>query len=509
MTQKLKKSDERKQEKSTGLNLFNSYAQLPEVLFSRLSPRPVSSPTMVIFNRELAYQMGLDPEAMEGSEGVELLAGNQIPEGADPIAQAYAGHQFGHFNKLGDGRAILLGEHRTPEGKWLDVQLKGSGKTPYSRQGDGRATLGPMLREYVISEAMYGLGIPTSRSLAVVSTGERVFRERPLPGAVLSRVASSHLRVGTFQYAAAWGDEETLRRLVNYTWNRHFSHKDPGKNKAHSLLMAVIQHQASLIAKWQLTGFVHGVMNTDNMTISGETIDYGPCAFMDRYHPATVFSSIDHNGRYAYGNQPTIAGWNLARFAETLLPLIHEKEASAVEIAQQSLEEYSRLFRKDWLKGFRRKLGMIHETAEDIKLIEDLFQMMEKKKMDFTNTFRSLTIKRMAAEEKTVVTKSAVDTTTKEEEMERWIQRWNHRLEKENQSSEEIIALMKASNPAIIPRNHRVEAVLESAVQHQTIREMEKLLEVLKDPYAYTEEQENYADEPSASALPYRTYCGT
>ena len=308
--------------------------------FPSTNPTPVRSPKLIILNHQLAASLGLNAEALQSEDGVAMFAGNRIPEGASPLAQAYAGHQFGHFNMLGDGRAVLLGEQITPEGKRVDIQLKGPGRTPYSRGGDGRAALGPMLREYIISEAMHALGIPTTRSLAVVTTGEAVIREDELPGAILTRVAASHLRVGTFQYVAKWGTVEELRILADYTLKRHFPDVEADENPYLSLLQEVIKRQAELIAKWQLVGFIHGVMNTDNMAISGETIDYGPCAFMDVYDPATVFSSIDRQGRYAYGNQPSIAGWNLARFAETLLPLLDDNQEQAVELAQEQITQF-------------------------------------------------------------------------------------------------------------------------------------------------------------------------
>ncbi len=479
-----------------GWKLENSYAKLPETLYTRLNPRPVSSPQLVVLNKALAEALGINPEALESEEGIEVLAGNRIPEGAEPIAQAYAGHQFGHFTMLGDGRAVLLGEQITPEGKRMDLQLKGSGQTPYSRQGDGRAALGPMLREYIISEAMHGLGIATSRSLAVVSTGEPVLREQRLTGAILSRVASSHIRVGTFQYVAKWDTVDHLKKLADYTWDRHFSNRDPGDNRYLSLLREAVKGQAELISKWQLVGFIHGVMNTDNIAISGETIDYGPCAFMDTYHPSTVFSSIDYYGRYAYGNQPSIGGWDLSRFAETLLPLLHQEEKKAIEMAQEVLSEYTVLFRKHWLDGFRNKLGIFDEDAQDVKLVEDLLQLMEKNKMDFTNTFRALTL----GEEEELFGVP---------EFEKWHRSWQKRLESPKQSKEAIKALMRKSNPSVIPRNHRVEEALVAAVNEQDLSVMEKLLEVLRNPYAYTQEQEKFAQGPSSSSKPYQTYCGT
>jgi len=345
----------------TGWNLDNSYAGLPASFFSRLSPTPVRAPKLIILNYALATSLGLNVKSLQSNDGVAVLAGNLVPEGALPLAQAYAGHQFGGFTMLGDGRAILLGEQITPQGERFDIQLKGSGRTPYSRGGDGRAALGPMLREYIISEAMYALGIATTRSLAVVITGESVIREREQPGAILTRVAASHLRVGTFQYVSNWGTLEDLRVLADYTLKRHFPDVEADESRYLSLLQEVTKRQAVLIAKWQLVGFIHGVMNTDNMALSGETIDYGPCAFMDAYDPVTVFSSIDLQGRYAYGNQPHIAGWNLARFAETLLPLLHVDQAEAVKLANDALADFTELYHRAWLAGMRAKLGMFNE----------------------------------------------------------------------------------------------------------------------------------------------------
>jgi len=359
-----------------GWNLDNSYARLPQSFFTGLNPVPVRSPHLVMLNHPLVTSLGLNIHALQGQDGVAVLAGNRIPEGSVPLAQAYAGHQFGHFTMLGDGRALLLGEQITPQGERLDIQLKGSGRTPYSRGGDGRAALGPMLREYIISEAMHALGIPTTRSLAVVSTGESVIRETKLPGAILTRVAASHLRVGTFQYVSVWGNVEELRTLADYTLQRHFPDVDAVGNQYLYLLQEVIKRQAMLIAKWQLVGFIHGVMNTDNMALSGETIDYGPCAFMDIYDPATVFSSIDTIGRYAYGNQPNIAAWNLARFAETLLPLLHSNREQAAELANEALAAFAELYLCNWLGGMRAKLGIFNSESEDASLIVSLLGMM-------------------------------------------------------------------------------------------------------------------------------------
>ncbi len=381
----------RKEIIETGWNFDNSYVSLPQSLFTNYQPTPVRSPKLAILNDSLATSLGLNVQALQSEEGVATLAGNQVPDGAFPLAQAYAGHQFGHFTMLGDGRALLIGEHITPRGERVDIQLKGSGRTPYSRGGDGRAALGPMLREYMISEAMHALGIPTTRSLAVVTTGESVIRETALPGAILTRVAVSHIRVGTFQYASKWGTAEDLRALADYTLQRHYPDADAAENRYLSLFQEVIKRQAELIAKWQLVGFIHGVMNTDNMAISGETIDYGPCAFMDTYDPATVFSSIDAQGRYAYGNQPQIAGWNLARFAEALLPLLHDQQEEALKLAEDAILEFPKLYESNWLAGMRAKLGIFNEEEQDEALIEDLLSLMQEHHADYTNTFRALT----------------------------------------------------------------------------------------------------------------------
>ncbi|WP_419875115.1 protein adenylyltransferase SelO [Candidatus Pristimantibacillus sp. PTI5] len=487
-----------KKARTEGWNFDNSYARLPESFFTTMTPPPVSSPELVIFNEPLAASLGLDSQALQSKEGAALLAGNQIPEGALPLAQAYAGHQFGHLNRLGDGRALLLGEQITPQGERFDIQLKGSGRTPYSRGGDGRAALGPMLREYIISEAMHALGIATTRSLAVVATGESIFRETVLPGAILTRVAASHLRVGTFQYASKWGSADDLRELADYTLQRHFPEVGTEGNRYLLLLQEVIKRQAMLIAKWQLVGFIHGVMNTDNMALSGETIDYGPCAFMDVYNPETVFSSIDTHGRYAYGNQPPIAVWNLARFAETLLPLLDPNEEQAVKLAEDALSDFSESYHRHWLKGMRAKLGIFNEEAEDETLISGLLGMMQKDQADYTNTFKALTFDKP---EDSVL----FDST----EFKQWHKQWQARLGRQQESKADSQQLMRNSNPAVIPRNHRVEEALAAAVKQGDYSVMERLLEVLANPYAHAPEQEEYCALPGQSNLPYRTFCGT
>jgi uncharacterized protein YdiU (UPF0061 family) len=482
----------------SGWNFDNSYARLPKSFYTKLTPTPVPSPKLIILNGPLATTLGLNVNALQSNDGTAVLVGNQIPEGALPLAQAYAGHQFGHFNMLGDGRALLLGEQITPQSERFDIQLKGSGATPYSRRGDGRAALGPMLREYIISEAMHALGISTTRSLAVIATGESIIRETKLPGAILTRVAASHIRVGTFQYVSQWGTDEDLRALADYTLQRHFPEVDADENRYLFLLQEVIKRQAELIAKWQLVGFIHGVMNTDNMAISGETIDYGPCAFMDAYDPATVFSSIDTQGRYAYGNQPHIAAWNLARFAETLLPLLHDNEAQAVKLAEDTLSNFAELYHRNWLTGMRAKLGIFNEELEDESLIDGLLSMMQKYRADYTNTFRGLTFDRP---EDTVL----YGTT----EFVQWNELWQARLGRQQEPKASAHQLMRSSNPALIPRNHRVEDALEAAVKHGDNSVMERLLNVLSSPYAHSPEQVDYSTLPVLSSRSYQTFCGT
>ncbi|WP_368504361.1 YdiU family protein [Alkalihalophilus sp. As8PL] len=484
--------------KEIGWNLDNSYNRLPQTFFTKVNPTPVGSPKLIILNSTLATNLGLDVEYLQSEEGVADLAGNHIPEGASPLAQAYAGHQFGHFTMLGDGRAVLLGEQITPNGDRFDIQLKGGGATPYSRRGDGRASLGPMLREYIMSEAMHALGIPTTRGLAVVATGESVIRETVQPGSILTRVAKSHIRVGTFQYAAKWGSIEDLQALADYTWGRHFPEAEVGSNRYLSLLKEVIKSQADLLAKWQLVGFIHGVMNTDNMAISGETIDYGPCAFMDTYDPSTVFSSIDTQGRYAYGNQPFIAGWNLSRFAETLLPLLDDYQEKAIKIAQEAISEFTPLYRSNWLRGMRSKLGIFNVEPEDEALIEGLLSIMQKYRADYTNTFRALTMDKM--NESVLFGKP---------EFTKWQELWQARLTRQEESKASQQQLMQNSNPALIPRNHRVEEALSAAVNEGDYSVMERLLHVLTNPYAYTPEQNEYSILPPQSDRPYRTFCGT
>lgn len=489
-----------KEEKETigiGFNFENTYVDLPEMFFTKKGPSHVKAPSLVKLNSSLAKELGLNIDALQSNEGVEILSGNKIPEGSIPLAQAYAGHQFGHFTLLGDGRALLLGEHINPKGERIDIQLKGSGRTPYSRGGDGKAALGPMLREYIISEAMHALNIPTTRSLAVTKTGEAVIRETYLKGAILTRVASSHIRVGTFQYARNWGTAKDIKKLANYTLKRHFKEIENEENPYLSLLKEVIKRQAELIAKWQLVGFIHGVMNTDNMTISGETIDYGPCAFMDTYGPETVFSSIDIYGRYAYKNQPNMAVWNLARFAETLLPLLSTDQDEAINLAEDALAEFSEIFKNNWISGMRAKLGIFNEEAEDEELIKNLLSIMQKYKADYTNTFRALTIDDLNGSE-----------IFNSEEFKEWYKMWQERLSRQDESKDLSKKLMKSSNPAVIPRNHRVEEALEAA-EKGDYSVMDKLLDVLINPFEYSKNQEEYAKLPKPSSCKYKTYCGT
>lgn len=478
-----------------GWNFDNSYTRLPSPFYVRQNAASPREPSMTILNRTLAVRLGLDVAYLSDGHGLRVFSGNDIPEGAEPLAQAYAGHQFGGFSMLGDGRAILLGEQIAPDGVRFDIQLKGSGQTPYSRRGDGKAALGPMLREYLISEAMHALGIPTTRSLAVVTTGEPVMRDEVLPGAVLTRVAASHIRVGTFQFAAATGDAGALKALADYTLRRHFPELANAGNPYLALLYAVMERQAALVAKWMHTGFIHGVMNTDNMAISGETIDYGPCAFMDAYDPATVFSSIDHQGRYAYGNQPSIAQWNLARFAETLLPLIDADIDKALPAAEEAIMAFRSIYEKAWLAGMRTKLGLLDEEEGDLALAYDLLACMRQQNMDFTNTFRAL------------ATRQTLDSGAPEAQA--WRARWQVRLERQPAALEQALAAMKNANPAVIPRNHQVEAALTAAVHRNDMQPFEKLLAVLSRPYEDTPENAAYRAPAPPSEQMYQTFCGT
>ena len=480
-----------------GFKFDHTYQQLPPIFYQPQQPTAVKNPSIAIFNDALAQSLGLNVAALK-QQGADYLSGNVIFAGAQPIAQAYAGHQFGHFNVLGDGRAILLGEHIAPQHQRVDIQLKGAGRTPYSRSGDGRAGLGPMLREYIISEAMHALGISTTRSLAVTITGERIYRNGASTGAVLTRVAASHLRVGTFQFAAATQSLPQLKALADYAIHRHFPETKFADNTYLALLKQVIQLQASLIAQWMQVGFIHGVMNTDNMSICGETIDYGPCAYVNTYHPETVFSSIDTQGRYAFGNQPNIAHWNLMRFAETLLPLIDASEEQAITLASACLDAFPAQFFAYWLAGMRKKIGLFNEEAEDLKLIEDLLMYMQKNKADYTNTFRALG-------------SEALQETALYQDVgfKNWLTLWQARLARQTQDFAESTRLMRSVNPKIIARNHLVEEAL-SAANEGEMAPFNRLVLALLSPYADIDHpaQLMQAPEPAFDAQ-YQTFCGT
>ena len=483
-----------------GWNIDNSYITLPEIFYSKVKPNPVKNPKLIVLNEKVAELLGLDVERLKEEESLNIFAGNVGLMDECLVAQAYAGHQFGHFTMLGDGRAMLVGEQISPSGGKYDIQLKGSGETPYSRRGDGRAALGPMLRELIISEAMHGLNIPTTRSLAIVTTGEKIYRETPLDGAILTRVAKSHIRVGTFEYASKFGTADDLKALADYTISRHFLNIKKEENIYLALLREVIKLQASLIAKWQAVGFIHGVMNTDNMTISGETIDYGPCAFMNTYDPETVFSSIDRNGRYAYGNQPNIGGWNLARFGETLIPLIHPNEKDALELVNAYIAEYETIFNEKWLEEMRLKLGFPNIEVDDKIIIDELLHMMKKNKSDYTNTFVALTDDRYENLDKSGLFQS--------EEFKNWKGLWKTRLEKEGRSIEISKDSMKKYNPTIIPRNQIVESVLVACTNNVDYTVLNDLIGVLRNPFDYENIKEEYMLPPE-SDVPYKTYCGT
>lgn len=481
-----------------GWNFDNSFTRLPGPLFARVEPTPVRAPSLVLLNRPLALELGLDPEALSGEAGAAVFSGNALPDGAEPLAQAYAGHQFGHFTMLGDGRALLLGEQIAPDGRRFDVQLKGSGPTPFSRGGDGRAALGPMLREYVVSEALHHLGLPTTRSLAVAATGEDVRRETILPGAVLTRVAASHIRVGTFEYLAASGEHEALLALAAHTLKRHYPELAGAENPALSLYAAAIGRQAALVTGWLLCGFIHGVMNTDNMALSGEGIDYGPCAFMDAYDPDTVFSSIDQAGRYAYGNQASMAQWNLARLGEALLPLLAPEPERARELAVAALGEFPARLRGFWLSGMRAKLGLLPAAEHDdgdMELAAALLDALRGAKADYHNSFRAL-----CAVEPEQLPQTA--------EFAAWKARWKARLKRQERAPEASLRAMRAVNPAVIARNHKVEEALAAATDGD-LAVLEKLLGMLARPFDDVPADSPYRQPAPASAEPYRTFCGT
>ncbi len=494
-------------ESSVRFPFDNSYARLPARFYARLEPTPVAAPRLVRVNTALAEQLGLDAEALASPAGVAVLAGNHLPPGAAPMALAYAGHQFGNFvPQLGDGRALLLGQVVGPDGARHDIQLKGSGPTPFSRSGDGRAALGPVLREYLVSEAMAALGVPTTRSLAAVTTGQAVQRQTSLPGAVLTRVAASHIRVGSFQYFAARDDVPAVRLLADYAIERHYPAAKAAANPYRALLDAVIEAQASLVARWLGIGFIHGVMNTDNCSIAGETIDYGPCAFLDAYDPATVFSSIDRTGRYAYANQPRIAHWNLTRLAETLLPLLGETADQGLEAARAALGEFGRIFEAAYVGGLRRKIGLSTQREGDAELARDLLQRMAENGADFTLTFRLLADAADGPQGDASVRGLFTDPGS----YDAWAIGWRRRLGEEAPGPREArSAAMRAVNPVFIPRNHRVEAMIEAAVERQDYGPFDEMLLVLSRPYEDQPGFERYSAPPGPEQRVHQTFCGT
>ena len=480
----------------------NSYARLPSRFYARQEPVPVERPRMLRLNHALAEALGLDREWLESPQGVAVLAGNAAPEGAEPLALAYAGHQFGNFvPQLGDGRAILLGEVLDPQGKRFDIQLKGSGPTPFSRNGDGRAWLGPVLREYIVGDAMHALGIPTTRALAAVETGEPVYRESVLPGAVLTRVARSHVRIGTFEFFAARGDTDAIRTLADYVIDRHYPEVRDHDRPYRALLDAVISRQANLVAQWLGVGFIHGVMNTDNMSIAGETIDYGPCAFMDAYHPGTVYSSIDRGGRYAYGNQPRIANWNLSRLAEALIPIIDPDPKRALEEAQAAIDAFPRHFEAAYGICFRAKLGLTEAQAGDPDLLDALLQAMTESVADYTNSFRALCDAAEGNGEGFLaeLDHSAAATV--------WLPRWRQRLKSEPTDPAARAERMRRNNPAVIPRNHRIEAALQAAVEAD-LAPLDTLMGVLAFPFAERADNQPFRLPPKPHEVVQQTFCG-
>lgn len=481
-----------------GWRFDNSYARLPEGLFSRVLPTPVKEPGMVLFNTDLAEQLGLRTEGIDLSAIAQVLAGNALPVGSEPIAQAYSGHQFGHFTMLGDGRAVLLGEQLAPDGKRYDVQLKGSGTTLYSRRGDGRATLRAMLREYLMSEAMHHLGIPTSRSLAVVRTGQPVMRERPEQGAVLTRVAASHIRVGTFEYARHFLPVNELRALMEHTIQRHHPEAADAENPALDLLRSMMRGQIALIVHWMRVGFIHGVMNTDNMGLACETFDYGPCAFMNAYDPATVFSSIDTGGRYAFGNQPAIAHWNLSVLAGTLLPVIHNNENQAVALAQAVLDEFPPLFRAAHLRMACAKIGIAEPQAGDAALVQELYDRMQATGADHTNTFTALQLEDPSG-----------NAPFNDDQLSHWHARWKERMNAAPDGLQAARLLMQRTNPVVIPRNHLVEQVLDAATVRNDLAPLQAFLDVLRRPYTDAAVPDNYRLPPPEGDMGFRTFCGT
>ena len=477
-------------------NFDNTYSRLSDIFKENIKPIAVKKPELVILNKDLAKDLNLDFTKTHEDELSSLFTGNKLPEGSNSIAQAYAGHQFGHFTMLGDGRAILIGEHLTQNNRRYDIQFKGSGRTSFSRNGDGRAALGPMLREYIISEAMHNLKIPTTRSLAVAKTGEKIMRDTLLHGAVLTRVAQSHIRVGTFQYLAASKKNDELKTLLEYVIKRHYPDIENSKNKPLDLLETLINKQIDLVVNWMRVGFIHGVMNTDNMAISGETIDYGPCAFMDIYDPKTVFSSIDQMGRYAYCNQPVIAKWNLSRFAECLVPLIDKDQDKAIKLATELINSFEKRYEEKWLNMMRDKLGLFGIEQKDKFLILDLLTWMHQKKVDYTNTFCHLMNFDIQKNE-----------NFNDNDFKNWKKRWQERLKTNNNTTEKCIELMRRVNPLVIPRNHKVEEVLNEANKNN-LEPINQLLQILKNPYIYQKNINEY-QVPPVSNKKYQTFCGT
>ncbi len=485
----------------------NSYARLPEHFFARLPPTPVAAPRLIKVNRPLAQLLGLDADTLESPAGVQVLAGNTVPPGADPLAQAYAGHQFGGWvPQLGDGRAILLGEVVCKDGIRRDIQLKGAGRTPFSRSADGRAALGPVVREYIVSEGMHVLGIPTTRALAAVTTGERVLRETDLPGAVLTRVAQSHIRVGTFQFFAGRGDVGGLRALADHVIARHYPEAVQAENRYLAMLEGVLVRQAALVAQWLLVGFIHGVMNTDNMQIAGETIDYGPCAFMDDFHPGRVYSSIDHQGRYAYGNQPSIAQWNLAQLAQAILPILDDDQEEAVRLAQAMIDTFPKRFEAAFAEGFRAKLGLFSAEADDLNLGQNLLTAMTKGEADFTLTFRWLA---NVVDGRDLERNNPRDLFTDPAPFEQWLHQWAARAEREDVPPADRAAAMRAVNPLFIPRNHLVEEAIRAGEDDGDFAPMERLLAVLAHPFKDQPDAARYALPPTPEQVVPRTFCGT
>ncbi len=484
----------------------NSYAQLPERFYAAIEPTPVTAPRLIKLNEALARNLHLDPRELATPAGVDMLAGNRVQPGSTPLAMAYAGHQFGNFvPQLGDGRAILLGEVIDDRGVRRDIQLKGAGPTPFSRRGDGRAALGPVLREYILSEAFAALGIPSTRALAAVLTGDYVLRDPPAPGAVLTRVASSHIRVGTFQYFAARGDVDGVRALAGHVIARHYPDAASGGNRYRALLDQIIERQAQLIAKWMHVGFIHGVMNTDNMSIAGETIDFGPCAFIDDYHPGTVFSSIDQTGRYAYANQPRIAQWNLTRLAETLLPLLAEEKDAAVASAQDAINGFGPAYEAAYEAGFARKLGIANPRPEDVTLGLDLLELMAVNGADFTLVFRRLCEAALGPDGDAGVGSLFKDPAAFHD----WAGRWRVRLAEDDVSADVRRAIMRKANPAFIARNHRVEEVIVAAINREDFGPFETLLAVLVNPYDEQPGFERFAEPPTPDQVVHQTFCGT